>query len=105
MKINLGRNRDLGKYLTKKNEFIRKIKGRNGWIHFSKEYVQNITYSKELKYKMVIFNGWNINPEQLIKNIEFATQLENVEIFILNTWNKETGELTINNDAFNNLCD
>ena len=105
LKTNLGWNRDLEKYLTKKNELIRKIKGRNGWIHFSKENIQEITYSSELKYKMVVFNGWNINPDQLIKNIAFASQLENVEIFILNTWNKGTRELKLDNNAFDNLID
>lgn len=105
LKTNLGWNRDLEKYLTKKNELIRKIKGRNGWIHFSEDNVQEIKYSKDLKYKMVVFNGWNINPDQLIKNIEFASELENVEIFILNTWDKETGKLTLDNNAFENLID
>lgn len=105
LKTNLGWNRDLEKYLTKKNELIQMIKGRNGWIHFSKENIQEIRYSNKLKYKMVVFNGWNINPDQLIKNIEFASKLENVELFILNTWNKETGELKLDDDAFNHLID
>jgi len=105
LKTNLGWNRDLEKYLTKKNELISKIKGRNGWIYFSKDNVQEIIYSKDLKYKMVVFNAWNINPDQLIKNIEFASELENVEIFILNTWDKETGKLTLDNNAFENLID
>ncbi len=105
LKTNLGWNRNLEKYLRKKNELISKIKGRNGWIHFSKKNIQGITYSNELMYKMVVFNGWNINPDQLAKNIEFASQLENVEIFILNTWNKETGELKLDNNAFDNLID
>ena len=105
LKTNLGWNRDLEKYLTKKNELIRKIKGRNGWIHFSEDNVQEIKYSKDLKYKMVVFNGWNINPDQLIKNIEFASELENVEIFILNTWDNETGKLTLDSNAFENLID
>lgn len=103
LKTNLGWNRDLKKYLTKKDELIRKIKGRKGWIHFSKDNIQEITYSEKLKYKIVIFNGWNINPNQLIENIEFASQLKNVDIYILNTWNKETGELKINNEAFRHL--
>ena len=54
---------------------------------------------------MIVFNGWYINPDQLIKNIAFASQLENVEIFILNTWNKETRELKLDNNAFDNLID
>lgn len=54
---------------------------------------------------MVVFNGWNINPDQLIKNIEFASKLENVMLFILNTWNKETGELKLDDDDFNHLID
>jgi len=105
LKTNLGWNRDLEKYLAKKNELIRNIKGKNGWIHFSSENIQNITFSNELKYKMVVFNGWNINPKQLLKNIEFASLLENVEIFILNKWNKETQQLLIDNNAFDNLIE
>ena len=103
LKTNLGWNRDLKKYLTKKDDLIRKIKGKNGWIHFSKENIHDIKFSEELKYKMVVFNGWNINQEQLRENIDFAAKLENVDIFILNTWNKETGKLTTDNNAFDNL--
>jgi hypothetical protein len=54
---------------------------------------------------MFFFNGWYIYPEKLIKNIAFASQLDNVDIFILNTWNKETRELKLDNNAFDNLID
>jgi hypothetical protein len=103
LKTNLGWNRDLEKYLKQKNELIERIKGRNGWIHFSKENVQNISYSKNLKYEIVVFNGWNINPEHLTINVNFAASLENIEFHILNNWNKVEDRMNIDLTAFDRL--
>lgn len=83
LKTNLGWNRDIENYIKKKSEFISKIKGRKGWIHFSKDNVQEITFSENLKYKMVVIHGWNINQEQLNKNIELVKEFENVDLYIL----------------------
>jgi hypothetical protein len=83
LKTNLGWNRDLQLYLKQKNDFINKIKGKKAWIHFSKEDVQNITFSEKLKYKMVVIYGGNINKTQLNENIRIAKEFENVELFIL----------------------
>jgi hypothetical protein len=103
LKTNLGWNRDLEKYLKQKNELIERIKGRNGWIHFSKENVQNITFSKNLKYEIVVFNGWNINPEHLSINVNFAATLENLEFHVLNNWNKAEDKMDIDLKAFDRL--
>lgn len=103
LKTNLGWSRDLKEYLTKKDELINKINGKDGWIHFSKNDNQNVIFSKELIYKIVVFNGWNINPKQLADNVEFADNLQHVELFILNRWNIQTGELVIDNNAFEKL--
>ncbi len=103
LKTNLGWNRDLEKYLIKKDRLIQKIKGRKGWIHFNKENIQEIQFSNSLKYKIVIFNGWNIRKNKLQKNIEIADKLENVEIFILNNWLQATKQLIIDNNAFEKL--
>lgn len=103
LKTNLGWNRELEKYLKEKNELIRKIKGRKGWIYFSKDNVQNITFSKNLKYQIVVFNGWNINPEHLLINVNFAATLENIDFHILNTWDKKEGTLNIDLKAFESL--
>ncbi|TPD65919.1 hypothetical protein [Flavobacterium microcysteis] len=83
LKTNLGWNRDIEKYIYHKNEFINKIKGRTGWIHFSKKEIQSITFSNDLKYKMVVVHGWNISQEQLNKNIELVKNFENIEFYIL----------------------
>lgn len=83
LKTNLGWNRDIEKYIKKKNEFISRIRGRKGWIHFSKYNVQEITFSENLKYKMVVIHGWNINQEQLNKNIELVKEFENIDLYIL----------------------
>jgi len=103
LKTNLGWNRDLEKYLKQKNDLIERIKGRDGWIHFSKENVQNITFSKNLKYEIVVFNGWNINPEHLSINVNFAATLENVEFHVLNNWNKAEDKMSIDLKAFDRL--
>lgn len=109
LKTNLGWNRDLEKYLREKNELIQKIKGQKGWISFPRadknipEPPQNIGYAENLTYHMVVFNGWNIHPEQLAKNIALANALENVEMSILNTWNTEKNALQINRKAFGDL--
>ncbi len=83
LKTNLGWNRDIEKYIKKKNDFITEIRGCKGWIHFGKDNNQEITISESLKYKMVVVHGGNINQEQLNKNIELVKSLENVELFIL----------------------
>ena len=60
----------------------------------------------QLHFYILWSKKWGVEySEQLNRNVALATQLENVEIFILNTWDKETGEMSIDNDAFNNLID
>ena len=103
LKTNLGWNRDLEKYLKEKNDLIQRIQGKEAWIHFSNGRVQNITFTKHLKYQIVVFNGWNINPDHLAINVEFASRLENIEFHILNTWNKKEGTLNIDLKAFESL--
>ncbi len=83
LKTNLGWNRDLENYIKKKNEFVSKIQSRNGWIHFDKNNVLDIKFSKTLKYKMVVIHGGNINETQLNKNLELVHNLEHVELYIL----------------------
>lgn len=83
LKTNLGWNRDIENYIKKKSEFISKIRGRNGWIHFSKDNIQEIAFSENLKYKMVVIHGWNINENQLNRNIEVVKEFDNVELYIL----------------------
>ncbi|MDM1362502.1 hypothetical protein [Myroides marinus] len=83
LKTNLGWNRDIENYIKKKSEFISKIRGRKGWIHFSKDNIQEITFSENLKYKMVVIHGWNINENQLNRNIEVVKEFDNVELYIL----------------------
>ncbi|MGV8111800.1 MAG: hypothetical protein AB2L17_02725 [Lentimicrobium sp.] len=103
LKTNLGWNRYLENYLKEKDALIQKIKGRTGWIYFSKENVQNITFSENLKYQMVVFNGFNINPKDLQINIAYAASLENVDMHILNTRNGKDGTLNIDLEAFARL--
>lgn len=101
LKTNLGWNRDLEKYIKKKNEFVSKIKGRNGWIHFDKNNVLDIKFSETLKYKMVVIHGGNINETQLNKNLELVQDLEHVELYILyDHYNKRN-----NIEDFNRLYD
>ncbi|MGG5600626.1 hypothetical protein ACPDHJ_12610 [Myroides sp. C8-3] len=101
LKTNLGWNRDIEKYIKTKSDFISKIRGRKGWIHFSKDNIQEITFSEKLKYKMVVIHGWNINENQLNKNIEVVKEFENVELYILyDHYNKRN-----NIEDFNRLYD
>ncbi|MDM1402192.1 hypothetical protein HX033_16095 [Myroides odoratimimus] len=101
LKTNLGWNRDIEKYIKKKSEFISKIRGRKGWIHFSKDNIQEITFSEKLKYKMVVIHGWNINEKQLNRNIEVVKEFDNVELYILyDHYNKRN-----NIEDFNRLYD
>jgi hypothetical protein len=83
VKTNLGWNREIENYIKKKNDFIMKIKGKQGWITFSKDEKKNISFSDNLKYKMVVIYGGNINQEQLKINIEKVKDFENVELYIL----------------------
>lgn len=103
LKTNLGWNRYLENYLREKDALIQKIRERRGWIHFSKENVQTITFSEHLKYQMVVFNGFNINSKDLQSNIKYAASLENVELHILNTYNEKDGTLNIDLKAFDCL--
>ncbi|PKP48092.1 MAG: hypothetical protein CVT94_09385 [Bacteroidetes bacterium HGW-Bacteroidetes-11] len=103
LKTNLGWNRYLEEYLKKKDDLIKKIKGKNGWIRFAGEPIQNIVFSEQLKYQMVVFNGFNINPKDLQINIAYAATLENVEMHILNTFNEKDGTLNIDLKAFDCL--
>ena len=102
LKTNLGWNRDLATYLKTKNDFINKIKGKEAWIHFDRENVQEITISEKLKYKMVVIYGWNINKKQMEENIRLASEYENVELFVLNKLD-ENKNLAIDNDDFERL--
>jgi len=102
LKTNLGWNRDLEKYLRNKNELIEKIRGKEGWITFPGKR-QTIFNSENLKYQMVVFNGWNINQQILSDNVLFSSSLANVEIYILNTWDANTKTLNINQNAFDKL--
>ncbi len=98
VKTNLGWNRNIENYIREKNKFIDSIKDRKGWIRFSKDEVKRIIFSPDLKYKMVVVDGGNINPEQLNENIKIANELENIELYILNDCNK-----VINIEDFNRL--
>lgn len=99
IKTNLGWNRDIEKYITEKNKFMEKIKGREGWIYFSTDEKKLITFSSELKYKMVVIDGGNINQTLLNKNIEVVKQFENVELYILYDQNNKR----INSEDFHRL--
>lgn len=101
LKTNLGWNRDIESYIETKSDFISKIRGRKGWIHFSKDNIQEITFSEKLKYKMVVIHGWNINEKQLNRNIEVVKEFDNVELYILyDHYNKRN-----NIEDFNRLYD
>lgn len=76
MKTNLGFNRDIKTYLEEKNDFIENIKGQQ-------LYKSDLRLAHDLKYEMVIFNGWNVSKSQVQKNIETANALSNVEMYIL----------------------
>ncbi len=101
LKTNLGWNRDIEKYIKKKNDFVSNIRGRKGWIHFGKDNKQEITFSDSLKYKMVVIHGGNINKELLDKNIELVKNLENVELYILYDHYNQSNNI----EDFNRLYD
>jgi len=102
LKTNLGWNRDLTEYLKKKNEFIQKIKSNRAWIHFSKEEVKEITISPNLKYKMVVLYGGNINKGQMLENIRLANSYENIELYVLHQPQEDKSNL-ISLEDFNRL--
>ena len=109
LKTNLGWNRDLNKYLIQKNELINSIKGKKGWITFPKvdkdnpAIRQEVDFDENLKYKIVIFNGWNINKKMLDANLSLSSTLENIEMYILNEWDDKTRSLKMDKSAFTNL--
>jgi len=99
LKTNLGWQRDLKDYLKNKSVFIDKIKGRPAWIHYSKENIQEIRISPNIKYKMVVIDGGNINKNQLAENIRLAQEYENIELYILNRFQEDKTHI-INSDDF-----
>ena len=109
LKTNLGWNRELKEYLIKKNNLIERIKGKKGWVRFPKvdndkdAIKQDIEYSKELTYQIVVYNGWNISKEQLDENKEIASKLPNIKMHILHTWNEDNKTLELNQTGFDDL--
>ncbi|MCR8666229.1 hypothetical protein NO995_00900 [Aestuariibaculum sp. M13] len=120
LKTNLGWNRHLKDYLTKKNEFITNLKAKGeAWITSKKEWLaledkegkeiefnrrfplpdyQKITISDSLKYHMVVIFGGNINEKDMVKNMDIANGFDkNIALDVLYQNN------TINNTAFSNI--
>lgn len=104
LKSNLGWNRDAQEYLTNKDAFIKKIKGRPAWIRdkYDKS-VQHLEISEDLKYHMVVVFGGNINQKTMDTNIHLAQNLKHVSIDVLHQKRKEESHSAINNEAFENI--
>ena len=89
LKTNLGYNREMHKdYLDKKNDFIKSLRGQSAWIKFAEndenpESVQQIRISEKIKYQIVVIWGWNINKNDLQKNIDIAEKLDCIELYVL----------------------
>ncbi len=83
LKTNLGWNRNIKDYMDKKDKFIKKIRGRKAWIRFGKDNVRDISISPNLRYKMVVIYGGNINQSLLNENIRLVTDFECVDLYVL----------------------
>lgn len=88
LKTNLGWNRFLKDYLQKKNNFIENLISHNkAWITGKKEWDNfnslSLSISPELKYHIVVIFGGNINERTMKENVEFANNLEYVQLDIL----------------------
>lgn len=82
LKTDLGRQRDIKNFVTKKNEFIRSIRGKKGSMNIDGKK-RDITFSENLKYKMVVLFSGNISQKQREINIEEVNKLECVELYTL----------------------
>lgn len=103
LKTNLGWNRELEKYLNAKDKFIESIKGKKAWITYSNKPTEHITISKDIKYRMVVVFGWNINHDLLKANIKLAKSLKHVEIYVLYSKENKEDEFAINEQEFDRL--
>ena len=88
VKTNLGWNRDIETYLKEKNEFVKSIRGKNGWIHFNGDKPWELQFDPNLKYQIVVIWGGNVNEDLLEKNMEIARSLDAVEMYVLRDKNK-----------------
>jgi hypothetical protein len=109
LKTNLGWSGDFKKFLIAKNELIEKIRGNEGWITFPHIDEQNpkikqlIRFAENLKYKVVVYDGWNINQDQLNNYLKLATTLKNVEMCVLKESVKGEKYPIVNQEAFDSL--
>jgi len=109
LKTNLGWQRDLNHFIQQKNELIEKIKGQIGTINFphidekNEGFIRKISFSEDIKYQIVVFNGWNINQDLLKKNIDQVDKLNNVQLHILHDWDDKNKKLVLNQQAFDDL--
>lgn len=102
VKTDIGWNRDLEDYLKEKNNFINSIRGQKAWIK-TPEKVVEVTISNNIKYEMVIVFGWNINQKQLQTNLNIASSLENVEVYVLYSKSDENSDFAISDYEFERL--
>ncbi len=109
LKTNLGWNRSFEGFLIQKNDLIQKIKGKKGQISFpyvdenNKAIIQEVSFDNDLKYKVIVFNGWNINQSLLAEHMQTVSELQNVEMYVLNTWDVKSKTLKLNYSAFADL--
>lgn len=110
IKMDLGWKRDLTEYLNLKNELISRIRGRGCWYKNGNQRF-NLNFSDSLIYQVVVLSGENISKDKLNINIQHATQLEFVELYVLSSnqhlnmykKNQEREKLIIHDDAFERI--
>ncbi|SDM65975.1 hypothetical protein [Kriegella aquimaris] len=84
LKTDLGWNRYLKDYVTKKHNFIEKLKQRNkAWINLKNQKARDVVVSDTLKYHMVVVYGGNINAKTMQENNQIVMALDNVKLDVL----------------------
>lgn len=110
IKMDLGWKRDLIEYLNIKNFLIEEIKQKECWYSEGKKR-NYLHFSQDIKYQIVVLSGENISLQKLEANINHASKLEHIELYVLtgnqhlNMYkkNQEREKLEIYNAAFDKL--
>lgn len=84
LKMNLGFSRDLTHFMQAKEELMKSLKVADAWINNAQDNeVWGVQVAKELTYHIVVLYGWNVSEQQMLANVQYAEQLEQVEFTTL----------------------
>jgi hypothetical protein len=81
VKMDLGWQRDLSAYLIDKDNLLKDLKGQK--CTFKHNGKQEIRFSEKIKYQVVVFSKKNGSAKKSDYNVQVASELGNVELYIL----------------------